>query len=316
MSSTRERILALAKVLIAAAWADGELSEEERECLKDLVFHMPDANLDEPVQLTAQEWARLEMYMAAPVRAAERARLVADLQDAIQTPQEKALVRGYLRQIASADGKPTAEEQRIIDELVAAVDAADTGILDSLNRLLGGALSRRSNAVAHAPNREAFFDEFIRNRVYFAVQQQLQQAGRTLDLPDAELRKLSLAGGLMARIAKVDREVSEAELAAMAQVIQRFWGVKRETAVFVADVAVHSLDYNYDYFRMTREFALATTRPERVRFLDVLFRIAVADGYASYEEIEEIRWTARGIQLSNQDFVSAKQKLPREQRAA
>lgn len=316
MSSNRERILALAKVLIAAAWADGTLSEEEKECLRDLIFHMPDAQLDEPVQLSAQEWARLEMYMEAPIEQAERARLVADLQDAIQTPQEKALVKGYLRQIASVDGKPTGEEQQIIDELIAAVDAADTGFVDSVNRLLGGVLSRRSTAVANAPNRELFFDDFIQNRVYFAVQQRLQQEGRTLELSDKELRKLSLAGGLMARIAKVDREVSEAEQAAMVEVIRRLWKVGGDTAVFMADVAVRAVDYNYDYFRMTRQFSQITTHAERVRFLEILFHVAASDGYASYEEIEEIRWTARGIQLANQDFVDAKQTLPREKRAA
>ena len=64
-------ILTLAKVLLAAAWADGEMSHEEINSMKDLLFRLP--------QLSARQWASLQMYMEAPVGDAERARLVDEL---------------------------------------------------------------------------------------------------------------------------------------------------------------------------------------------------------------------------------------------
>ena len=51
MADNRTRVLTLAKVLIAAAWADGTLTEEEKNSLKDLIFGLSTGGY----QLTAQE---------------------------------------------------------------------------------------------------------------------------------------------------------------------------------------------------------------------------------------------------------------------
>jgi uncharacterized tellurite resistance protein B-like protein len=302
MADNRERMLSLAKVLIAAAWADGEITMDEKNCLKDIIFHLSDTG----VQLSAQEWEMLEMYIEAPVETAERARLVADLQDAIRTPAERDYVLGALQQMALADGLSGEDEQQVISEISRAVQEADTGLLDGLSRLLGRTMSRRSAAVANAPNREAYFNDYLRNKVYYETNRILQDEGRSLDLTDDEMRKLGLAGGLMARIAQVDEVVSDTEFEAMADIIASTWQLDREAAVFVANVAVSSLDFSYDYHRMTREFASSTTLDERQRFLVALFLVAGAEDGASFDETEEIRMVARGINVSHQDFINAK----------
>ena len=76
MADNQKNLLTLAKVLIAAAWADGEITVEEQNCLKDIIFHLTDTG----TPLSGQEWALLEMYMDSPIVANERARLVTDLQ--------------------------------------------------------------------------------------------------------------------------------------------------------------------------------------------------------------------------------------------
>lgn len=302
MPDSHSNMLTLAKVLIAAAWADGEITDDEKNCLKDIIFHL----LDGGAPLNAQDWTMLELYMDAPVGDAERARLVANLQDIITNADEKQFVFDALQQMMMADGVTDAEEERIINEIEETIADSDVGFMDSLNRLLGGALQRRSSAVANAPNREAYYDDFLQNKVYYEVNRQLRENGQALDISDAELRKLGLAGGLMARIAKVDRIVSDEEKQAMIQKIEEHWQLGHESAVFVADVAVSSLDVTYDYYRMTREFATSTTVEERRRFLVVLFLIASADGSVSFEETEEIRLVSHGINLTHQDFINAK----------
>ena len=302
MSDNRTRMLSLAKVLIASAWADGEITNDEKNCLKDIIFHLSDTG----VQLSAQEWELLEMYIEAPVGAEERARLVADLQDAIQTPTEREYVLNALQQMALADGVSGELEQQVINEVTEAVKQADVGLLDGINRLLGRSLSRRSSAVANAPNRDAYFDDYLQNKVYYETNRILQEQGRSLDLSDEEMRKLGLAGGLMARIAKVDEVVSTSEFEAMVQIIADTWYLDHDTAVFVANVAVSSLDVTYDYYRMTREFATSTTPEERQNFLVALFLIAGADSGVSFDETEEIRLVQLGINVSHQDFINAK----------
>jgi uncharacterized tellurite resistance protein B-like protein len=312
----RSRIFTLAKVLIAAAWADGEITEEEKQCLKDLLFHLPDAGLDAGIQMTAQEWERLEMYMDSPIEPAERDRLVADLQDAIRNPNEKEIVLGYLRQMAAADGVPTPEEQAIIAEIEQGQAQVSEGLFGKFSRFMGGTVQKRATAVTNAPNREQYFDDFVKNKVYYELRQQLAQQGKSLNLTDEQLRQLGLAGGLAARVAHVDRTATEAEVNKMAELIGRYWRLDGETAVLVAQIAASSVDYTYDYYRMTREFGLSTTGEERQRFLDALFQIALADGFVSFEETEEIRLISQGINLPNQDFINAKIKIPRDKRAS
>lgn len=312
----RSRIFLLAKVLIAAAWADGRITEEEKQCLKDLLFHLPNVGLEAGIQMTAQEWARLEMYMDTPIAADERDRLMAELHDAIRTPDERQIVINYLQQMAAADGAPTPEEQLIIDEVGQSTDEAKGGMFDKLSRFLGGTMKKRSTAVTSAPNRERYFDDFVKNKVYYEVCQRLEQQGKTLSLTDEQLRKMGLAGGLMARVIYVDQKVTDAEATAMSELIGRYWELDRETAVFVAQVAISSLDYSYDYYRMTREFGASTTGEERQKFMDVLFQIALADGFVTYEETEEIRLVAQSINLAHEDFIKAKIKIPRDKRAS
>ena len=162
-------------------------------------------------------------------------------------------------------------------------------------------------------DRDAYYDDFINNKVYYEVQRSLREEGKSLDLPDEEVRKLGLAGGLMARIAKVDRTVTDDELKAMVSMLEEHWALTPESAAFVANVTVSSLDVNYDYYRMTREFATSTTLEERQGFLVALFVIAGADKDVSFEETEEIRLISRGINVSHKDFIDAKLKAKSNQ---
>ena len=57
-----------------------------------------------------------------------------------------------------------------------------------------------------------------------------------------------------------------------------------------------------------------TTLAERKDFLDCLFAVANAAEKTSFEEIEEIREIAKGLELSHQDFIEAKLAIPREDR--
>ena len=312
-TASRTGILTVAKVMIAAAWADGEISEDEKLCIKDLLFHLPDAGLDAGIQLTAQEWASLDMYLEAPVDDSEVMQLVEQLKGILTNKNDRKIVIDYLHQIVTIDGELTPDELAMLDEIENALtSSSSTGFMSSLRKLFGGSVERRSTAVSQSATRDQYFEDFVHNKVYY----ELQRNGKSLDIADKELRRIGLAGGLMARIVYVDHTVTKAETDTMAEVIQNYWGTDAETAVFIANVAISSVDTNYDYFRMTREFYEATTPEERVAFLDVLFHIAASDGQATFNEIEEIRLVSRALNLPNETFINAKIKIPREKRAA
>ena len=240
MADNHVRMLTLAKVLIAAAWADGQISDDEKNSLKDIIFHLSDTG----IQLSGQEWNMLEMYMDSPVEAAERARLVAESEAAIRTSAERRYVLDALKQMAYADGEPDASEKQIIDEIEQAVQHTEVGLADSLNRLLGGAMSRRSKAVKNAPNREAYYNDFVQNKVYYEVSRLLRSEGKMINLPDEELRRLGLAGGLMARNRKSRPRSQRCGNQTDGYGDRTLLGIIGGKCLFVANVAVSSLDVN------------------------------------------------------------------------
>ena len=120
----------------------------------------------------------------------------------------------------------------------------------------------------------------------------------------------------MAKIAQIDRQVTEDEFKTIAETIKDNWQVSDEAATFVAEVAVSAIDVTYDPFRMMRELVGLTTEDQRRRFLAALFAVANADGDISFDETEEIRIVARGIYLTHRDFIDAKREVLGEERPA
>jgi uncharacterized tellurite resistance protein B-like protein len=302
-----DAIKALAKVMIAAAWADGEISIEEMNSLKDLLFHLP--------EMTASDWAELDIYIETPVGDAERLRLVADLQGSLRTSQDKELAMAMIDELVGADGDISAEERASVEEIKAGIREANVGVLGSMGNFLGRSVNRRSKAVSAAPNRELYLDDYVKNKVYYSISRRLELEETAIDIPDKELRRLSLAGGLMARVAYVDQEVQEGEFDSMVNAIKGSWQLTDIEAVLVAETAVSTISQGLDYYRLSRRFFESTTEEERVRFMDALFAVADADGRVSYEEIEEIRTIATVLKLSHKQFIDAKLKIPRERRA-
>ena len=174
-------VMELAKLVVAAAWADGKLTHDEINALKDLVFRLPDIN--------ARDWEQLEIYIDSPVGEAERLRLLANVQDAVRSKQDKQIVLDTLRSLAEADGDVSAAEIALLRTAEEQLDQS-TGILGGLGRLIAGAAGRRSRAVRSGPNREERIDDFIRNTVYFQFVSEMEASGKRTSVPEDQVRKL------------------------------------------------------------------------------------------------------------------------------
>jgi len=184
-----------------------------------------------------------------------------------------------------------------------------------MGNFLGGSVNRRSKAVTDAPNRELYLDDYVKNKVYYSVSRRLELEETGIDISEKELRRLSLAGGLMARVAYVDHEVQEGEFDSMVSAIKGNWELSDIEAAMVAESAVSAITKGLDYYRLSRRFFESTNEDERLHFMDALFAVADGDSGVSYEEIEEIRTIATVLKLTHKQFIDAKLKIPRERRA-
>ena len=239
-----DTIMSPAQVIIAAAWAAGAIAEDEELCLKDLLWRLP--------EVQARRWDELAIYLDAPVEAAERARLIAELRSQISTAGQRELALSKLDELVSADGVVSEREQVVVAEVRAALESADAGVWGAVSRLLIG---RRAAAAAAAPNREAYLNDFVRNRVYYQLRRQLTARGIVWDVPDAELRRLGLASGLLALVAQTAEGVTDEERTAMVEALRAAWSLPAESAALVVEVALADGDA-LDFYRLVRGLSL------------------------------------------------------------
>ena len=299
-------ILELGKLLIAAAWADGVLSTEEVNGLKELLFQLPD--------ISGEEWMELELYMVSPVTEEERQRLLNRVLQRMTSQTDKDLAQNALQKLVPSGSQGADPQIEVVKQLQEDIEQGSTGFLEHLRRPLRRILNLRGQKYSEEHDRESRLEDFIKNTIYFQVTMELRDRGITFDLPDSDIRKLCLTAGLMARVAGIDRMISKEETAIMTGVLQKKWKLTEEQAQLVVEISHHRIFRGLDGVRLVKRFNNFTTLAERKEFVDCLFAVANAAEKTSFEEIEEIREIAKGLELSHQDFIEAKLAISREDR--
>jgi uncharacterized tellurite resistance protein B-like protein len=290
----RTFILDLAKLLVAAAWADGDLKAEEINSLKDLLFSLPEVD--------AEDWQALEMYMDSPVSEEESEMLLGRVLEGISQEADKNLVLTTLENLFVSDGEITPDEKAFLDDIRESVALVKTGFIARLSKALRFTMNRRSEAAG----REAQMDDYLHNTIYYVLESEMKKSGACFDAPEEKVRKLCLTAGLMARVTTVDGEVSSEELLAMATVIGKDFQLSEDEAGLILATSCNRIVQGLDQFRLCRGYFDATTLEERREFLHTLFRLAAACSGRSYDETEEIRVIAASLILSHDDFIRAK----------
>ncbi|MCK4293481.1 MAG: TerB family tellurite resistance protein [Planctomycetes bacterium] len=298
----KDFVMALAKLVIAAAWADGQLQNEEINSLKDLLFALEG--------VTGADWAELEIFMDSPVGPEERERLLGEVLEQIKSDEDKELVVATLEGLVRADGVVTDQEQGLLEEIRNSVSDVSTGVLGKLSKMIKGAVARRGEKYGSAAQRDDQIDDYIKNRIYY----QLKSQSEEIDLPEQTLRKLCLAAGLLARISAVDSGISDEEKQTIENTLVAQWGLSHKKARVVAQISCDRTLRGLDNFRLARGFFECTTIDERRNFLKCLFQIANASDKTSYDETEEIRKIANSLKLTHKDFIEAKLTIPDEDR--
>ena len=101
--------MALAKVMIAAAWSDGELQPEERDCMKEFIMRLPN--------VSENDWENLDVYMSMPIEEEERLELMDDLRNTVKNDIDKQFVMNALELVFMADGIVSPSEAKAIGQI-------------------------------------------------------------------------------------------------------------------------------------------------------------------------------------------------------
>ena len=304
--ANKEFILNLGKLVIAAAWTDGKLQQEEINALKELLFLLPD--------ISGEEWMQLEIYMVSPVNAEERQTLLHQVLHGIRSTSDKQLAIDTLQNLMSMNSSDPHGSIAPLEEIKQDIENQHTGLLAHLTGPLRQVIKFRSTYNQGEQSREARIEDFIKNTIYFQLISELQSKGHTTQIPESQAKKICLAAGLMARVAWVDQEVCQQEQEAMQQALVEQWNIPKEEAQLIVDISHARVMKGLDLVRLTTGFCECTSKEERKVFLRCLFAVANAANHTSHAEIEEIRGIALSLELPHQEFIEAKLTISREDR--
>ena len=299
-------ILELAKMAIAASWADGVLSNDEINALKDLLFRIDD--------VTGEDWTILEMYMDSPTSEEEVAALLNRVILYIRNDNDKAFAIKTLEDLFCCDGEVTLEETELLEKFKDGISSASTDVISSITKAFKSAIGKRDATVQSSCLRENKMADYVMNTIYYDLEQKVGEPSVAFNRSEGEIRKLCLAAGLLSHIAYIDEVISPEEQEAMTTIIMEDWGLMKDKAELFVAISCDRATKGLDYFRLTHGFFECTNREERKYFLKTLFRIANASDNTSYEEIEAIRKIAGSLKVPHEDFIEAKLTIPRTDR--
>lgn len=287
---TRGDILALLKVLMAAAWADSRLSQAEINYTKELARKF---RLDEA------EWLQLQPYFEDPPNEKEVEGLFRDLLSRIATPAARNEVIRHLEEILKADSVMTAEEHDFLDQYKMILKNAST-VESIVGRMRN--LFRKPQQQVHVLD----LDEFIRNKVLFKLRRRLGTEQIT-----PQMYRLCLLGSLMGIVANADDEVDQRELEEIRRQLQFRGNFDPEALELLLSIIEEESVRGLDRARLVNEYAGDASFDERVQLLDLLFGMAAANGNLTHAELEELRGISSAMHLSHRQYIDAKLRARR-----
>src|SRR5579872_4311022 len=153
---TKGDSIALLRVLIAAAWADGKVTQSELNYVKLLAQRF---------RLSDEDWTELQPYLEDPPKDQEVKALFEDLLNRLGTTSERNRVVSYLEGMMAADDQITAEEHNFLESYTTLLKQASSGEL----------LLRRMKALFSPPKTaiQVDLDEFFNNRVLFKLRRRI-----------------------------------------------------------------------------------------------------------------------------------------------
>lgn len=219
--------IALAKLLFAGAWVDGELSRDEVQSVESFLDTVPG--------LTEDDLKRVYLYSEFPMTA-EESRLVAEQFVAIiRTEEEKEMALLHLESLVKADRIVTPEERCFYIEMLNFLENAAVSSLERFSKLLRKRNKWKPSELPLGQDRESLWlDHYVNNPVYF----RLRVAYMGFDLPDdLSERQFEQACLLVSLMVLIEKEEGSFRADLIADYLERHFEITPEVAAYLVDLA-------------------------------------------------------------------------------
>jgi uncharacterized tellurite resistance protein B-like protein len=114
---------------------------------------------------------------------------------------------------------------------------------------------------------------------------------------------------LFLEIASIDNEFSDEERASILRLIQAEYGLSEQQALEVSQRAASQLEGSIDLWKFTNLINEQYDEAERIRVVEMLWRVVYADGKLDEHEDYLVHKLARLLRLSHKQLIAAKLKV-------
>lgn len=280
------RILtAVGKVIIAIAWADGEIQHQEVECLRALLSELPD--------IPAERLDALECLLQRPIEPTEREVIIDEFENLITGHNERNFALYWLDRIIDAKGRRDPQEMKVYESVVSRF------IKRQAESPMGFAETYDYDAEAPVNHDHAVLVEERMEGILLAARALVPQ-----DLiPDEILRRVLLYGALAARITRADYRIDESEVAQLRDFLLRETGLSVEQGMQLARlILVRQIEEDVEVQQLCVELRERASMEERSRLLDHLICISEQDGIVVDGEMNQIISMAAVMGIDQIDF--------------
>ena len=298
--SYRALNVSVGKILIAAAWVDGEINQHELDCLKNTIIRLPN--------ISFEDWRKLKIYLAYPLSPQEQ-------QNVIQNFAEKVFSKGHskhawacLLQVLKSDGNINIEEKefaKVLDEKIADFS---TGILRKLKYFLfKSTIESQPGWQKKLEGREKFIHEFFDNPVYFVFRKALLSEDIEVVHSKPELQKVCLFASILYWFAKLDGKVSQCEKEFITKVLVKKCDLNQAVANCVTGVS-NSIDISeLELSNLCSSYAEDTDLEQRESLFKSISRLVAMDKVLTIKELESLRTLALYLNIPKKTWISCMQ---------
>ncbi|MCC5840425.1 MAG: TerB family tellurite resistance protein [Opitutales bacterium] len=281
--------LAVARVAIAAAWADGVLSDEELECLQDLLYQMP--------TLSTEGLREMQRLLRSPISPAQREAFLADLKSHLSSRDACEFALYAIHELIAADGTVTSEEQALFDKIVVMANEADTS---ALSAVFTEPLARRLFSLRPRAGQSRDIERFVHQHVR-VMATRLELSVSAWRMAPTEEEHLALMGAMIARLPlpgvlmpQIRDEVVRS--------LRRHLKMEVPRAVYVSIAATTPGAESLDLLRVARRFFEGSSEAERRALPRVAFDLAESLVRPGVEQLDAIMNIAANLRLPQKDF--------------
>lgn len=111
---------------------------------------------------------------------------------------------------------------------------------------------------------------------------------------------------LLIEVMRADNELQDDEQQALNNTLKKYFSLSDEEVLELVEGASKNLDEAIDYFQFSKQINAQCSAEQRIDIIELLWRLAYADGELDKHEELVIRRVASLLYMTHEDFIAAK----------